>query len=100
MLRNVGWLAGSRGFTGIVSLIYLAIAARALGPQQFGSFTLVLTYAQLIGNLVQFQSWKGLIRYGAVHHAADDKVRLARLFGFTATLDWMSAFVGFVLAVL
>lgn len=98
--RNVGWLAGSRGFTGVVSLAYLAIAARALGPQKFGSFTLILTYGQLIGNLVQFQSWKGVIRYGALHYAANDRARLARLFGFTATLDWASALVGFAIAVL
>jgi O-antigen/teichoic acid export membrane protein len=96
--KNVGWLAGSRGFTGVVSLAYLAIAARALGPKAFGSFTLILTYGQLISNLVQFQSWKGVIRYGAVHAAANDRDRLGRLFGFTATLDWASAVLGFVLA--
>jgi O-antigen/teichoic acid export membrane protein len=99
MAKNVGWLAGSRGFTGLVSVVYLGLAARALGPRAFGSFTLVLTYAQLIANLVQFQSWKGVIRFGAVHAATNDRDRLARLFGFTATLDWASALVGLTLAI-
>jgi len=99
LAKNIGWLAGSRGFTALVSVAYLAIAARALGPKDFGSFTLVLTYGQLIANLVQFQSWKGVIRYGAMHAAANDRDRLARLFGFTASLDWASAIVGFVLAI-
>lgn len=98
--RNIGWLAGSRGFTGLVSLIYLAIAARALGPQDFGSFTLVLTYGQLIANLVQFQSWKGVIRYGAGHTGEKDRDRRTRLFGFTATLDWAGAIVGFCIAII
>jgi len=31
MGRNIGWLLGGRGFAGVVSLAYLAIAARALG---------------------------------------------------------------------
>jgi O-antigen/teichoic acid export membrane protein len=99
MVRNIGWLVGERGFTGLVSLFYLAIAARALRPEGFGSFTLILTYGQLIASLVQFQSWKGVIRYGAVHVGANQPRRLARLFGFTAMLDWASAIVGAALAI-
>ena len=98
MARNIGWLAGSRGFVGILSIAYLAIAARALGPRGFGEFVLVLTYGQLIANLVQFQSWKGVIRFGALHLAKGRQGRLARLFGFTATLDTLSAFVGAAIA--
>jgi len=66
----------------------------------FGGSTLILTYGQLIANLVQFQSWKGVIRYGAVHIAEDRPDRLARLVGFTATLDGASSLIGAVLAVL
>lgn len=99
MAKNVGWLAGSRGVIGILSIVYLALAARALGPRQFGEFALVLTYGQLITNLVQFQSWKGVIRFGAVHLADDKRESLARLFGFTATLDAASTIVGAILAI-
>jgi O-antigen/teichoic acid export membrane protein len=97
--RNIGWLLGGRAFSAIVSIAYLAIAARALGPARFGGFVLVLTYAQLIANLVQFQSWKGVIRFGAIHLAQNRPERLARLLGFTATLDWASAAVGAVIAI-
>ena len=100
MVRNVGWLAGSRGFIGVLSIVYLAIAARALGPRQFGEFALVLTYGQLIANLVQFQSWKGVIRFGAHHLAEGNRDRLARLFGFTATLDAASTIVGSAFAII
>jgi O-antigen/teichoic acid export membrane protein len=100
LAKNLGWLLGSRGFTGVASLAYLAIAARSLGPIGFGAFTLVLTYGQLITNLVQFQSWKSVIRYGAVHITEKKPDRLARLFGFTATLDWASGLLGGLVAVL
>ncbi|MEO8547222.1 MAG: lipopolysaccharide biosynthesis protein [Sphingomicrobium sp.] len=100
MGRNIGWLLGGRGFAGVVSLAYLAIAARAMGPDRFGTFTLILTYGQLIANLVQFQSWKGVIRFGALHLAENRPDRLARLVGFTATLDAASALIGAALAVL
>ena len=83
----------------MVGIAYLAIAARTLGPEGFGKFVLVLTYGQMIANFVQFQSWKGVIRYGALHVAAERTDRLERLFGFTATLDFGSALAGALLAI-
>ena len=99
LARNTVWILASRGFNSVVSVAYLAIAARALGPERFGAFALILTYAQLLANLVQFQSWKGIVRYGALHMAAQRSDRLERLFGFAATLDFGSALTGAVIAV-
>ncbi len=100
MRSNVLWLLGGRGFQAVSSLAYLGIAARAMGPHGFGEFSLALAYGQAIANLAQFQSWQGVIRYGALHMATGDEPRLARLLGFTATLDWASALGGAVLAAL
>jgi len=99
MARNIGWLLGGRGFTGAASLAYLALAARALGPQGFGTFSLILAYGAGIANLIQFRSWQAVIRFGAIHHGAERRDQLHRLFGFTATLDWTSALLGAVVAV-
>lgn len=99
LARNTVWIFASRGFNSVVSVAYLAIAARALGPERFGAFALILTYAQLLANLVQFQSWKGIVRYGALHMAAQRNDRLERLFGFAATLDFGSALTGALIAV-
>ncbi len=98
MSRNIAWGLGSRGFNSVAGIAYLALAARTLGPKSFGDFVLLLTYGQMIANFVQFQSWKGVIRYGALHVAAERPDRLKRLFGFTATLDFGSAFVGVLIA--
>lgn len=98
--KNIGWISGSRGFNLAVSVVYLAVTARALGPAKFGVFALILTYAQLIANLVQFQSWKGIIRYGALHLNEGRHDRLERLFGFTAALDFGSAIAGALIAVI
>lgn len=98
LARNIGWLLGGKGFGGLISLFYLVAAARALGPLRFGTFALVLTYAQLVANLVQFQSWKGVIRFGANHVAERQEKKLARLLGFTAILDWSAALAGVLIA--
>lgn len=94
LARNVGWMLGGNGLTGVFSFFYLALAARALGPVQFGVFMVILTYGQLLANLVQFQSWKGVIRFGAVHLSAGRPDSLARLLGFCAVLDWLGAVTG------
>jgi polysaccharide biosynthesis protein len=88
--RNLSWLAGSTGFGAVASLLYVALTARTLGPRGFGSFALVMTYGELITGLAQFQSWKAVIGFGAAHHEAGEKARLSRLFGYAATLDWLS----------
>src|SRR3954471_14764320 len=98
MARNIAWLLGGRGFAAVVSLGYLALTVRALGPHGFGTFTLVLTFGQMIAQFVQFQSWKTVLRYGASCLEAGDHDRLARLLGLTATLDWLAAISGAAIA--
>ena len=95
---NALWLLGSRGFTGVASIGYLAFASRALGPTGFGVFSLVLAYGGSFAALAQFRSWQAVIRYGAIHRADGRPDRLARLVGFTATLDYSSALIGVLLA--
>ncbi len=95
--RNTGWLLGSKGLGAVLSIAYLAIAARTLGPEGFGQFILVLTYAQAVANFVQFHSWQTLIRFGTSH--AGDGERLARLIGFSAMLDAISEAAGALVAI-
>lgn len=98
--RNFGWLAGSTGLSALASLVYVALTARTLGPPGFGSFALVMTYGELVTNLAQFQSWKAVIGFGATHQQASNLARLRRLFGYTASLDWLGGAIGAVVGAL
>ena len=97
MGRNVAWLLGGRGYVGLASIGYFALAARALGPRGFGHFSLVLAFAQSATNLAQFQSWQAIIRYGAGHLASGRGSRLGRLLGLTWALDMAGSAVGLML---
>ena len=90
--HNVGWLVGGKAVGGLLSLVYLALVARALGIEGFGTFALIFTYGQAVINIVQFQSWQLVIRMGAIHLAANRVDRLARLIRFSALIDLVSAF--------
>lgn len=98
MGRNLAWLLGGRGFQAVASLLYLGLAARTLGPQRFGEFSLVLAYGQAIANIAQFQSWQTVIRYGTIHLAAGARDRLGRLLGLTTLFDCGGALLGAVAA--
>lgn len=94
----MGWLLTGKGAGAVLSLGYLALAARALTPLQFGQFMLILSVAQAVSALVGFQSWQIVIRYGMRHIQTGDTPALGRLVRFCLALDMMGAVVGCAIA--
>ncbi|NWG70168.1 MAG: oligosaccharide flippase family protein [Parvularculaceae bacterium] len=90
-LRNAGWLLSGKGVGGVFSLIYLGLAARGLGLDDFGEFALVLTFGQAVASIAQFQTAELVIRYGTAHLAAARLDRFSEILGFAAILDALSA---------
>lgn len=97
--RNLGWLLASRGVLAVLSLVYLAVAARTLGIADFGRFALIVGAGQTIAVLVGFQTWQVIVRYGVDHLARDDRPALARLMRACLGLDILSAGVGAAVAI-
>ena len=93
-LRNLGWLLASRSVLAVLSLVYLGMAARALGVVGFGRFALITGAAQALATLVSFQTWQIVVQYGVAPLAAGDRAGLARLFRGCAMLDAASALAG------
>ena len=85
--RNLALLLGGKAAAGLISLVYLAIAARILGPADFGRLALISGYTLVIGGIVNFPGWHAVVRYGASAVAAGDAPRLFRLMRFTAKIE-------------
>lgn len=85
--RNLGLLISGKGAAGLFSLAYMVLAARALGPADYGVLILVHTYTVTVGGIVSFPGWHAVVRYGAEAIAADDRPRMFRLLRFTALLE-------------
>jgi O-antigen/teichoic acid export membrane protein len=98
ILSNLGWLLAGKGVGAVLSLVYLGLAARRLGPAQFGQFTLILATAQAIESLVGFQSWQIVVRFGMAHVADGAPARQARLIGFCTGLDLAASVLGCLVA--
>lgn len=97
-VRNIGWLAVGRGVAAVLSLVYIAIITRTLGPSGFGQFALIVGIAQTIVALVGFQTWQIIVRYGMEHLNTGHEVAIARLIKSCLVLDVGGAIMGSLLA--
>lgn len=96
--RNAGILLSGKTIAGLMDLAAFALAARALGPGQFGVLAMVMAYAQLIAGLAKFQSWQAVIHYGARCLDRDRRTDFQGLVKFTMLLDVGSAAAGALIA--
>ncbi|ONF97099.1 lipopolysaccharide biosynthesis protein [Sphingomonas jeddahensis] len=97
-LRNVGWLLTGKGLAAVLSIVYLALATRSLGVQQFGLFTLILSTAQAVSTLVASDTWQIVVRFGMPHREAGRQDSLGRLICFCLALDVGGALIGIGIA--
>lgn len=90
LLKNIGWLLTGRGLNAVLSIVYLALATRTLGLDNFGYFAIILALGQTVTGLANFQTWQFVVRWGA-----DE---LADATGFAIALDLLSMLLGLMLA--
>ena len=98
IFRNAGALLGGKAVAGVLSLGILAVTARGLGPELFGTLILIHSYIKLVGGLTKFQSWQAVIHYGAASLEAKRVEDLRGLIKFTTALDLASALIGMAIA--
>jgi O-antigen/teichoic acid export membrane protein len=97
---NLGRLLGGKAAAGVISLLYIAIAARALGPADYGVLVLVHTYVMTVGGLIEFPGWHAVVRYGAQAREAGDRPRLTRLLAFAGLVETTGGVLAVVVAAL
>src|SRR6185369_2401272 len=83
----------------LISLGYMAVAARLLGVREVGVLILINSFAQLVGEVVKFNSWQTVLHYGSCPLAAGQRGKLQQVVRFTLFLDVASSLVGVAVAV-
>lgn len=97
-LANFGWLLTGKGVGAVLSVVYLALAARSLPVNSFGQFMLILSTAQAIAALVGFQTWQIVVRYGIRAMQTGERDMLGRLVRFCIGLDLVGGLAGCAIA--
>ncbi|MEO0425214.1 MAG: lipopolysaccharide biosynthesis protein [Pseudomonadota bacterium] len=92
--RNAGFLVSAKGAGAVFGLLYLSLAARALGAADLGIVLLTHSVVVTIREIASFRSWQVLINYGATYLKADDLPRFRHLLRLTSALDVVGAVVG------
>ncbi|WP_254601963.1 lipopolysaccharide biosynthesis protein [Sphingomonas bacterium] len=100
VLVNLGHLLGGKAGAGVMSLVYLVIVTHRLGPHDYGVLVLVSAYATLIGVLIAFSGFHGVVRYGAIARERGDRAELARIIRFMAVIELGCGMIAIVLAAL
>ncbi len=84
----------------IISLVSLVLTVRTLGPELFGILALSEVYAKLTDRLLNFQSWSGVIKFGAKAIQKSDTGAINNIIRTGYLLDSASAFCGLIVAYL
>lgn len=100
IFRNAGALIGGKAFGGLLSLAYIAIAARSLGPSEMGYLVLAHAYATVVAGLSRFQSWQAVVRFGAPMVAEGNAAGFRALLRYAVRLDLVSAAASAALALI
>ncbi len=79
VIGNFGFLVRGRGLAVPMTLGATALAARSLGPAEFGRVVLILTYVLLIRGLLKIRLFEAIVKFGVPSHDDGDHRTLRRL---------------------
>jgi len=99
LLRNAGVVFSGNALSSVIALIYLGVLTRAISIEMFGLYSLYRAFVGIISRLASFQTWQGLIHYGAHAKESGDKGLLLNLLCFGWILDIVAGVLGFAIAV-
>ena len=84
----------------VLSLAYLVIASRNLGPAGLGYLILAHTYVLTVANITRFQSWQAIVRFGAPLIDQEQIGEFKTLVRYTTKLDLASGVAAIVIALM
>lgn len=87
IFKGLGLVLGGKAGAGLISLLYLLLATRYLGPTDYGVLVLVHAYTITVCGIIEFPSWQAILRYGAEADRDGSTHRLGRLLRFGATVE-------------
>ena len=99
LARNAGTLIIGNVMQSSLGLISLAVTARVLGPADFGKLVIAVAYGSIVTQLIGFQSWQAVIRYGAAALTQNDTRQFLGIVKTGAFLDLTAALAASLVAV-
>lgn len=93
-------LIGGRSLNGVFNLAAMTIIVRSAGLETFGMLVVIHAVMSTVEDVVKFQSWQSVLRYGAPALEEGRTLDFRRLIKLTVLLDLGSSIVGIIGAVI
>lgn len=87
LLRNLKWIFSSQIAVALLGLVFLPVAARALGAAGLGVMAIGEAYARIVSRFLHLEPWQAVIRYGSTALEEEDRERFRRLVGLSVLID-------------
>jgi O-antigen/teichoic acid export membrane protein len=97
--QNIGYLFSGNIAAGLLAIASFGLAARALGPEQFGVLALLTAYIAFVEKVISFQSGQALIRYGTEAIDKGETELFKGLMRLGLLVDFGTAVIGTIAAV-
>ena len=96
--KNAGIVFFGNSVASALNIVSFALMARALGPETLAVFVLAQTYALLVNDIFNIQTWESMIKFGS--HAHNDPKGFVNIVKTNIALDVISAAVAFIAALI
>ena len=97
---NLAKIMTGKVAAGLISILYLVIAVRALGARDYGILILVHAYTVTVGGIIEFPAWQAVVRYGAQAVAGGNGDRMVRLLRLSSVVELSCGALAVVVAAL
>jgi len=99
-LKNASMIVGSRTVFGLLNLGTNAIILRVFGAADLGMVMLLIAYIRMFAEVVKFQSWQAVLRFGTIMMENGEHDQLRRLVGLTFAVDFVSMLMAIAASIL
>lgn len=95
IVKNSGIIISGNTIASVLNMVSFTIAANQLGPEVLAILVLAQTYALIVNDIFNVQTWESMVKFGSAKGSNDD---LGNTIKTNLVLDGVSAMIAFVFA--
>lgn len=100
VIKNSGWLLAGDISSSVLRLLQTILVGRLLGAEQFGSLALIIAYATIVNQFVDFRVWEMTTKYLSDFWMKGDRERTLATVKLSYLIDFLSGVVAFLIVIL
>ena len=95
LLKNASWLFSGGMGASLFAIIEISILARFLGLEQFGMFSIVVSYVMIVNGLIDFRIKEAVVRYVGQYWGVKEKTKTLSFIKLFYLIDFFSGVLAF-----